>query len=161
MRRTSVQPDGGVMAAPELLKPTAAISMSPDTVPAGVEIVRLTLAGRSASRCALPASALPAAVAVLVPVAAASGCSTRLPSIERPVALLEPLGRSKDSVIAEGGVQVLDEANACEVTTIVLATVVVRFGVACVRLAGVVCPFSTSIGVAVSTPENACTPPTV
>ena len=45
--------EGGVTAALELLKPIAAISTSPETVPAGVEMVRLTLAGRSARMWAL------------------------------------------------------------------------------------------------------------
>src|SRR5688572_20858845 len=64
MRRTKVQPAGAVTAAPELVNPTAAIITSPEMVPAGVEIVRFTLAGRSARMCAVPASAKPAAVAV-------------------------------------------------------------------------------------------------
>jgi hypothetical protein len=68
---------------------------------------------------------------------------------------------SNDSVIPLGGVQLFEDAKACEVTTIALASVVVTLGVACVVLEAVVWPFSMSIGLAVSTPEKAWIPPTV
>jgi hypothetical protein len=58
-----------------------------------------------------------------------------------------------------GGVQVAAEAKECEVTIIVLATVVVTSGVAWVRPLAVFCPSSTSIGVVVSTPVNVWIPP--
>src|SRR6476660_4529159 len=105
MRRTSVHPAGGVIEALELLKPIEAIITSLAAVPAGVEMARLAFAGRRTRRCAFPASALPAAVAVLVPLALATARSTRLPSIDSPVALLAPLRWSNDSVMPEGGVQ--------------------------------------------------------
>jgi hypothetical protein len=53
-----------------------------------------------------------------------------------------------------GGVQVAALANACDVTIISFAPVVVTLFVADVRLLGVLRPDSTSIGVIVSTPEN-------
>ena len=43
----------------------------------------------------------------------------------------------------------------------VLATVVVTFGVACVVALAVVCPFSMTIGFDASTPANAWMPPIV
>ena len=101
-------------------------------------MVRLTPRGLSARMCVLPASALPLAVAVFAPVAPATACGTRLPSIDMPVALLAPLARSKDSAIPEGGDHVPADARPCEVTTMVLARVVVTLGVACVVADGVV-----------------------
>src|SRR6266850_4710526 len=148
------------MAALELLKPIAATITSPATVPVGVAIERLVLTGRSARMCALPASAFPAAVAVLAPLAPATARSTRLPSTERPVALFAPLGLSNDSVMPLGGVQLLEEAKACEVTSMAFATAVVMLGVACVVAEGVIWPFSRWIGFAVSTPVKPWTPPT-
>jgi hypothetical protein len=53
-----------------------------------------------------------------------------------------------------GEVHVAEEANVWLVTSIVLATVVVTLGVACVSALAVAAPFSTSTGVAVSTPEK-------
>jgi hypothetical protein len=58
-----------------------------------------------------------------------------------------------------GGVQVAALENACDVTIIAFATVVVTLVVAEVRPLGVLCPASTSIGVLVSTPENVWMPP--
>jgi len=46
-----------------------------------------------------------------------------------------------------------------EVTTMVLITVVVTLGVECDSDEGVVWPFSTSMGVVVSTPTNVWMPP--
>ena len=63
MRRTIVQPAGGVANALEWLNAIAATMTSPGTVPAGVAIERFAPAGRSARRCALPTSAFPSAVA--------------------------------------------------------------------------------------------------
>jgi len=54
VRRTSVQPAGGVIAALEFVKPIAAIMTSPATVPVGVGIVRLVFTGLSARMWALP-----------------------------------------------------------------------------------------------------------
>ena len=42
----------------------------------------------------------------------------------------------------------------CDVTSIASVSVVVTFGVACETLLAVVCPFSMSTGLAVSTPET-------
>ena len=53
-----------------------------------------------------------------------------------------------------GGVHVADELSAWVVTTIVFATVVVTLGVACVSALAVAAPFSTSMGVVVSTPAG-------
>src|ERR1041384_424016 len=129
MRRTSVQPPKGTwIGALELLNPIETIIKSPAEVPAGTGMVTFDLGGRKARMCALPASAFPAAVAVLVPVAPATACSTRFPSIETPLALVAPLGRSKDSLIPVGGVHVREEANACELTSIALGRLVVRAG---------------------------------
>ena len=63
------------------------------------------------------------------------------------------------SVMAVGGVHVAELANACEVTSIALATVVVTLAVACVRPLGVFWPASTSMGLTVSTPEKVWMPP--
>src|SRR5260221_12282276 len=61
---------------------------------------------------------------------------------------------SKPSVMPPGGVQVLEVAKVCAVTSIVSATVVVMLGVACVKPLAVTWPFSTSIGVVVSKLEK-------
>jgi hypothetical protein len=58
-----------------------------------------------------------------------------------------------------GAVHVREDENVCEVTSIVFATVVMTLGVACAVPLGVVCPFSTSIGLAVSTLKNVWIPP--
>ena len=60
-----------------------------------------------------------------------------------------------------GGVQLLEEAKACEATSIEFATVVLMLGVACVVADGVLWPFSTWIGLAGSTPVKPWTPPTL
>ena len=49
--------------------------------------------------------------------------------------------------------------NACEVTTIAFATVVVTLGAVTVSALGVFWPASTLIGVVVSTPVNVWIPP--
>jgi hypothetical protein len=115
MRRTSVQPAGGVIVAVEGVTPTEAISTSFKATLAGRAMVSVcaVASGRSARIWVTPASAKPAppaAVAVFAPVAPAAACSTRLPSMDCPVTLLAPLGRSKDSVMPAGGVHVRDEA---------------------------------------------------
>jgi len=60
----------------------------------------------------------------------------------------------------EGGVQLDEEAKACEVTSIAFATVGVTLGVACVSAEAVLWPFSMWIGFAVSTPVKPWMPPT-
>ena len=62
-------------------------------------------------------------------------------------------------VIPAGGVHVADDENACDVTIMSFAAVVVTLGAACVRLLAVAAPFSTSTGFATSTPEKDCMPP--
>ena len=79
-----IQAGGGEMAALEPLKPIAAIITSFGAVPVGVGTTRADRAGRNASKWAFPRSALPAAVAVLLPLAPATARNARLPSIERP-----------------------------------------------------------------------------
>src|SRR5688572_4529857 len=67
---------------------------------------------------------------------------------------------SNASVMPAGAVHVAELANACAVTIMALATVVVMLGAVCVRLEkSVVEPFSTSIGSATSTPANDWMPP--
>ena len=67
---------------------------------------------------------------------------------------------SKPSVIPAGDVQFAADENVCAVTSTVFATVVPMLGVECVSAHAVAAPPSTSIGVAVSTPEKLWMPAT-
>src|SRR5438132_14395973 len=88
------------------------------------------------------------AVAVFVPVAPAEAWSTSATSRATAWAV-----ESDRSVMPAGGVHVPVPARPNEATSIVLATLVVMLGVEWVAPLEVACPFSTSIGVVVSTPE--------
>src|SRR3990172_442298 len=161
VRRSRVQPDGGAIATELGVTPIAAVMKSFSMAAAGRAMLMLVPDGRSAKMCVLPTSALPPTVAVLTPVAPAAACATRAPSSDWPLALLGAgVATSNDSVMPAGGVQVRDDANVCALTTIVFATVVVTLGVACDVPLAVACPFCTSIGVVVSTPEKLWIPPT-
>jgi hypothetical protein len=109
---------------------------------------------------ALPEAVLLLATADLNPVAPAAAWSTWLPTIEIPAGFGTAwLAASKASVMPAGGVHVAEDPKEWEVTSIVLATVVVTLGALCVTELEVACPFSTSMGDEVSTPENAASPP--
>src|SRR3970040_2401041 len=98
MRRTSVQPAGGVIAAVSGRKATAATITSQAAVPAGLLTLRVvpeepaevaatkaaTFAGCSARICVLPGSELALAVAVFAPVAPAAAWTAYVPSVEWP-----------------------------------------------------------------------------
>src|SRR4051812_50200996 len=76
-------------------------------------------------RCATPASALPAAVAVLLPVVPAAACSTSAISSESPSAWpVESVATSTRSVMPAAGVHVCAEVKLCALTTRVLAVAV-------------------------------------
>ena len=101
------------------------------------------------------------AVAVLMPVAPAAACRTQLPSMDWPAELGGGhVALSKPSVMPAGDVHVAEDEKVCAVTSTVFATVVLTLGVGCVSADGVVAPFSTSIGLAVSTPEKLWMPAT-
>jgi hypothetical protein len=118
-------------------------------------------AGLSARMCALPTSACALATAVNAPVGPAMACVAKLLSIDSPATLgTARVAVSNASVIPPGGVHVAELANACDVTSIALATVVVTLGAACERPLTVLTPASMSIGATVSTPMNDWIPPT-
>src|SRR5881628_2901456 len=94
------------------------------------------------------------AVAVFVPVAPALAWSTSATSRATAWAV-----ESDRSVMLAGGVHVPVPASPNDGTSMVLATVVVMLGVEWLVLAAVAWPFSTLIGVVVSTPEYATIAP--
>jgi hypothetical protein len=71
----------------------------------------------------------------------------------------DTLAWSITSVIPKGAVQSIAEEIPCELTSIVLETLVTMLGAVCVSPKPVACPFSTSMGLTVSTPKNEEIPP--
>ena len=69
------------------------------------------------------------------------------------------LATSTASVMPAGGVQVAALLKEWEVTSMVLATMVLTLRVECVKPLRVFWPFSTLMGAAVSTPEKVWIPP--
>src|SRR5262245_21988290 len=124
MRRTSVQPAGGLMLAPEGRTAIEAIMTSFDAVPAGLLMVNpASDGGRSLRMCALPTSASFEAVATWAAVEPEVERTPRLPIIDWPAVPVAPLARSKDSVRPDGAVRVAEDAKVCEVTSMEFAAV--------------------------------------
>jgi hypothetical protein len=145
IRRTNVQPEGGVSVAVSGRKAIAATITSHAAVPAGLLIVSVVpdepadaaatkataFAGFSARMWVLPGSELLLAVAVFDPLAPADACAAYVPSVEWPIVSgTARLATSKASVIPLGGVHVAAEGIEKWATSIVFATVVVMLGVA-------------------------------